>query len=204
MDWKERTKILLAKQKISQSELANRLGVTRSAVSVWLGAKMDLSENNETMVQYKIASVLGVSQDYLATGISRETPTGKAVPLLDETEVTDYVLNQMTPGNAPWVYCPDECSDLTFSLKTKGSSMDSCGTPAITIPQQANIFIDPKVTLELGAIALFNDTTPVLGIFEELNGKAMLVFSNPRFQPVEVVRDNYLGTLIGIYQSCKK
>ncbi len=204
MDWKERTKILLAKQKISQTELARRLGVTRSAVSVWLGTKMDLSEHNETMVQYKIASVLGVSQDYLATGISRETPTGVAVPLLNETAVKDYALKQITPENTLWIYCPEDCSELTFCIETRGSSMDSGGTPTVTIPIGSKVFVDPKVSLELGTISLFNDTTPVLGIYEELNGKSMLVFSNPRFNAIEVVRDNYLGTVVGIYQPLKK
>ncbi|USE34110.1 helix-turn-helix domain-containing protein [Endozoicomonas sp. SCSIO W0465] len=194
----------MAKQKISQTELARRLGVTRSAVSVWLGTKMDLSEHNETMVQYKIASVLGVSQDYLATGISRETPTGRAVPLLDDAAVADYVLQQITPENTPWIYCPEECSELTFCIVTRGSSMDSTGTSAINIPLQAKIFIDPKVSLELGNICLFNDTAPVLGSYEELNGKSILVLANPRFTPVDVVRDNYLGTVVGMYQSLKK
>ena len=197
MDWRERTSELLAQKNMSQQELANEIGVTKAAVSVWLKGKRPLSEKNTTKLQYQIASILNVSPEYLISGVSKDDPNGRSVPHLSTIEeIEGWLLSGFADAATEWSICPCECSAKTFSFSLVGSAMDerSQGLPAL--PNNSKVFVDPDLPLEMGKLALFKDQAPVVGIFEEMNSKALAVFSNPRFPALEVVRDNFIGRVL--------
>ena len=75
-NFSESLKISMAEKKISQSELARQLGVTRGAVHLWCSsATKELSAPNAL----KIAKVLGINPYWLVFG------EGSMEPLLETT-----------------------------------------------------------------------------------------------------------------------
>ena len=64
----ERITALRKERSISQAELANRLGVSRQAVSKWEQG----SSSPDTAKLIQLAELLGTDVEYLATGISPE------------------------------------------------------------------------------------------------------------------------------------
>ena len=64
----ERITALRKEKSISQAELANRLGVSRQAVSKWEQG----SSSPDTAKLIQLAELLGTDVEYLATGISPE------------------------------------------------------------------------------------------------------------------------------------
>lgn len=202
MDWKDRTKVILTQRKMSQAELARRLDVTKAAVTVWLKDEVSLTKKNTLKIQYKISAILGVTPEYLISGVSREDPKGRSVPhLASFQEIADWITGGIASESADWLTCPTDCSKRSFSFTVTGSAMDSAGQNMPSLPNGMMIFIDPKEPLEFGKFCLFQDQCPTLGIYEEMNNTSLLVFPNPRFQALVVVKDNYIGRAIGSYQS---
>lgn len=198
MDWRERTKEELAKRGINQNDLANDLGVTKAAVSIWLNNKRELTEKNTLRLQYKIAGILGVTPEYLTTGINEDDQKGRTIPHLQSfEEVSNWLLTGVAPAEAKWRLCPAECGQKSFYFTMTGSAMDSSINNFPPIPNGTSLFIDPDVPLEIGKLCLFQDNAPVLGVYDEMNNQSFLMFSNPRFPLLEVVKDNFIGRAVG-------
>ena len=201
MDWKERTKTLLAKKNMSQADLAKAIGVTKAAVSVWLNGGRVLSEKNTTKLQYQIAAILDVSPEYLKTGVSQDDPRGRSVPhLTTYQEMVDWLTTGIASEKTQWSTCPVDCSEKSFSFSLIGSAMDTQMLELPSLPHGSVLFIDPQIPLEFGKLSLFQDRSPVAGIYEEANGMSLLVFSNPRYLNLEVEKDRYIGRAIGSFQ----
>ncbi len=201
MDWKERTKTLLAKKDMSQADLAKAIGVTKAAVSVWLKGDRALSKKNTTRLQYQIAAILNVSPAYLITGVSQDDPRGRSVPhLTTYRDIVDWLTSGIASEKTEWSTCPVDCSEKSFSFSLIGSAMDTQMQNLPSLPHGSVLFIDPQIPLEFGKLSLFQDQSPVAGIYEEANGKSFLVFSNARFLNLEVERDRYIGRAIGSFQ----
>ena len=200
--WKDRVKVLLKKRKMTQTQLAEKLGVTKPTVSIWLGDNVSFTDKNVLKMQYEIATVLNVDPQYIISGKGAVEPTvsiGRALPHLSDADIADWVVNRIAPDNLVWRNCPVDCSEQAFCLTVTGSSMDNHGMPCTSYPNGSLVFIDPKLPAEAGKVCLFQDQGPVLGTYEELNCQSMLVFNNPRFQSLSVLRDNYIGQAIGCF-----
>ncbi|WP_066018583.1 helix-turn-helix domain-containing protein [Endozoicomonas atrinae] len=198
MDWRERTKKEMAKRDINQKILADRLGVTKAAVSLWLNNKRELTETNTIKLQYRIADILEVSPEYLATGAKEDDQKGRTIPHLQTfEEVSGWLLTGVAPADAKWRLCPAVCGERSFYFTMNGSAMDSSINNYPPIPNGSPIFIDPDTPLEVGKLCLFQDNAPVLGVYDEMNNQSFLMFSNSRFPLLEVVKDNFIGRAVG-------
>ncbi len=189
---------------MTQVDLSKILGVTKATVSLWLGNKVDLTEKNQLKLQYQLASVFDVSPEFIIHGNERKEIPCLSVPILNESTVEDWVLAKEVPKDVSWITCPVRCSEITFCYIIYGTSMDSCGLPCISFPHHSYVFIDPNKPLAVGKFSLFKDKTLVLGAYDELNQQPMLVFNNPRYANIEVVRDNYVGQAIASLQAIEE
>ncbi|WP_419833508.1 helix-turn-helix domain-containing protein [Endozoicomonas atrinae] len=205
LDWRDRIKFLLQKKNMTQGDLAKALGVADPTVSIWLKGKVRLSDENTTKIQYQVASALEVDPEFIITGDGAPSPEltiGTPAPLLTRTEISHWILSGTTAKTTRWMSFPIEAGERTFCYRMEGSSMDCSALPsAVNFPDSSLVFIDPSKPLELGKPCLFQDNSPVLGIYEELNDRSMLLFNNPRLSAINVVRDNYIGRAIGCFMS---
>lgn len=203
-NWRERVKSVLQRQNMRQSDLADLLGVANPTVSVWLKGKTKLSEETVAKIQYQIAVALNVNPDFIMYGegcvVAAAPAPGRTVPLLKKTDIVHWVLSGVAAEKTEWIYCPVDCSTKTFCFEVQGSAMDSCGQPYnATYPDKSLAFIDPHQPAELGNVCLFRDKTAILGIFEDQNDQLMLLFNNPRFPAIPVLRENYIGRSLGCF-----
>ena len=198
MGWRERTKEILAKKNINQVDLAEKLGVTKAAVSIWLNDKRTLSERNTIKLQHQIAEVLGVTPEYLIYG-TKDEPRGRSVPHLQSLNEIDRWLSTGTASaRTEWSICLKDCSDKTFSLQQVGSAMDASMYGLPTMPSNSMVFIEPKDEPEIDKVCLFKDKAPVLGYYQEFNGQPTLVFFNQSFPYMMVTKENFIGVAIGM------
>ncbi|WP_257285158.1 helix-turn-helix domain-containing protein [Endozoicomonas sp. SESOKO1] len=209
--WQQRIRVLLDKRNITQTELAEKLGVTKATVSVWLREEATLTEKNIDKLQRRIAPVLGVTPDYIRDGHESETSPGlfipdqgRSVPHLSGSDISHWHLNKTVANTVPWMYCPIDCSEEAFCYTIPNKVMENGGGTTDNLPYKSLVFVDPKLSLEYETQCLFYDQTPIIGTYGEHNGKSYLVYSNVRFNPVQVVRDNYIGRVIGYFYGVNK
>ena len=202
VDWRERVKILLSKKNMTQAQLAETMGVSTAAVSVWLSGKAELTDKNTLKLQYQVAAALNVEPEHLTEGkgeTSKVVTRGRAVPHLNKETAMHWVLGGVAPEKTEWVNCPIQCTTKAFCLTVTSASMDDSGVSGVSLPNKSLVFIETELPLELGKVCLFQDKGLVLGTFEEINEQPMIVFNNPRFLPVPVLKDNYIGRSIGCF-----
>src|SRR5690606_28767987 len=102
----ERLKLAMRKAKITQAEMAEKLGITQQSVQFACSPKSKSSKHTERM-----AEILGVSASWLAFGTDspepQAGPIGKAVPL--------YSIDQLSKGEETEARtpCPFHCGPNT-------------------------------------------------------------------------------------------
>ena len=147
---------LMSKNRLNQTELSNRSGVSQPAINRILNERSK-SKNPRKETLQKIADVLGVTPGQL-TG-QEPIPTRMmaygAVPVMRWENLT----NGATGQHSVWMACPVDHSDLTFALPVLGEAM--IGDDGYR--EGEIIFIDPgvapahgkDVVLITGGTALF-------------------------------------------------
>ena len=203
MNWKERTKQLLAEKDMSQTDLANQLGVTRATISLWLGDNANYTSQNVAKIQYKIAAALDVSKDYLASGQVRNKPQGRGVPVLNEQEIQAWLDDNELRDDATLMFCPVACSELTYGLEVRSRAMDSQGRSGASFPAGSMVYVDPDIPLKEGSVCVLEDNEVMIGIYERLNGQDTVVFLNPDSPRLHVNDLRYHGTVIGTFTMVK-
>ena len=204
MNWKERTKQLLAERDMSQTDLANQLGVTRATISLWLGENANYTNQNVAKIQYKIAAALDVSKEYLATGYNRNKPKGRGVPVLDQKDIPAWLNNRILPEDASLMFCPVACSESTYAMEVHSRAMDSQGRSGASFPAGSMVYVDPAVPQKEGAVCVLEDKDIMVGIYERLNGQDTVVFLNPDSPRMQVDNLRYHGSVIGSFMMVKQ
>lgn len=199
MNWKQRTKELLAERDMSQSDLSRKLGVTRATISLWLGDTSNYTDYNVAKMQYKIAAALGVPKEYLAKGNERNKPQGRGVPVLGYENIGRWLDKTVCDDNTVLMFCPVRCSPTSYALKVRGSAMDSQGRSGASFPADNMIYVDPQLPIKEGNICVLEDKEIMLGIYERVNGQDTVVFLNPNSPRLQVENLKYHGTVIGTF-----
>lgn len=138
----ERLKLALVEAGISQSELSRRVGVTRSAVSLWFGGSTTSLDGDNLL---KTAEVLGISPLWLNTGrgkmraspskeISLEEnpdyPAIKRVKIKISAGLTGFGVEPLNDDHAPIVFSKTWYErngyepDSLIAIKVSGASME--------------------------------------------------------------------------------
>ena len=128
---------LMSKHRLSQTELANRSGVSQPAINRILKERAK-QPRKETL--QKIADVLGVTPDQLMgqEPISARMIATGAVPIVS----WDSLGRGPRSRHSEWLACPVEHSNETFALPVLGEAM--AGDDGYR--EGEVIFIDPGVT----------------------------------------------------------
>lgn len=204
MNWKQRTKELLAERGMSQSDLSRALGVTRATISLWLGDSSNYTDYNVAKIQYKIAAALDVPKEYLAKGSDINKPEGRGVPVLSYEAINRWMDENVCHENTTLMFCPVPCSPMSYALEVRGSAMDSQGRSGATFPTGSMIYVDPKLPMKEGNICVLEDKEIMLGIYERVNGQDTVVFLNPNSPRLQVESLKYHGTVIGTFTMVKQ
>ena len=203
MNWKERTKQLLAEKDMSQTDLANQLRVTRATISLWLGDNANYTSQNVAKIQYKIAAALDVSKDYLATGQVRNKPEGRGVPVLEEQDIQSWLTEKALHDDVTLMFCPIACSESTYGMEVRSRAMDSQGRSGASFPAGSMVYVDPDQPLKEGSVCVLEDKEIMIGIYERLNGQDTVVFLNPDSPRLHIDDLQYHGTVIGTFTMVK-
>ncbi|WP_067515583.1 helix-turn-helix domain-containing protein [Endozoicomonas ascidiicola] len=204
MNWKQRTKELLAERGMSQSDLSRALGVTRATISLWLGESSSYTDYNVAKIQYKLAAALDVPKDYLAKGNDINKPQGRGVPVLPYEAIGRWLDESICDENTTLMFCPVRCSPMSYALKVRGSAMDSQGRSGASFPADNMIYVDPKLPLKEGNICILEDKEIMLGIYERVNGQDTVVFLNANSPRLQVESLKYHGTVIGTFTEVRQ
>ncbi|WP_066017789.1 helix-turn-helix domain-containing protein [Endozoicomonas atrinae] len=204
--WQERVRILLANRNMTQTELANKLGVTKATVSVWLREDACLTLKNILKLQRRMAPFLEVTPEYIMNGDETESAPGssipnegRSVPHLSTADISQWHLTRKVSNPDARIHCPIDCGEHAFSFTLSNTSMENEGLGQAGFPYDSLIFVDPDLPLEFNKLCLFYDKAPIVGSYQEYNGKTLLVCANPKFEAVHVVRDNFIGRVVGCF-----
>lgn len=129
---------LMSKSRLSQTELANRSGVSQPAINRILKERTRAKRPRKETLQ-KIAGVFGVTPDQLmgAEPISTQMTDKGIVPVINWESLSREVKGE----HSMWLACPVEHSSKTFAIPVLGDAMiggDGYG-------EGEYIFLDPNV-----------------------------------------------------------
>lgn len=204
MNWKQRAKELLAERGMSQSDLSRVLGVTRATISLWLGESSTHTDYNVAKIQYKIAAALGVPKEYLARGSHIVKPLGRGVPVLAYGAVRRWMDENVCDENTIVMFCPVQCSPMSYALEVRGSAMDSQGRSGTSFPPGCTVYVDPELPMAEGNICVLEDKEIMLGIYERVNGQDTVVFLNANLPRLQVESLKYYGTVVGMFAEVRQ
>ncbi|UYM16221.1 helix-turn-helix transcriptional regulator [Endozoicomonas euniceicola] len=199
MNWKARVKDLLAEQNMSQTDLGNRLGVSRATISLWLGDKNSYTDHSTIKMQNKIAEVLGTTREYLESGKRFTTTTGRVVPLLKSPEdIEAWCLRKLDATEAQKLYCPIDCSVMTYATVMTSKAMEGDSNSA-GIPMESIVYVDHAIPLSQNNICIFKQVSLLIGRYEEIGGKPTVIFNNYNYPAITLDAVTYFGTLVGAF-----
>lgn len=214
----ERLTTAMERSGITQAELARACGVKPPSVNGWLSGKSKFLRGENLL---KAAAVLGVSQQWLATGEglmeTAATPSdgsnvepgpdvkGK-VPLVSWVQAGAWC-EACTPVDISeverWLDCPVPHSKSTFVLRVRGDSMTAPTGNARTYPEGCLIFVDPErrapVNGDRIVACLAGSNEVTFKVFKDEDGRRWLQPLNPSHEPI---REPFkvLGTVIGKWE----
>lgn len=214
--WQNRIKDEMRVKKITQEKLAERIGVTQSALSHWFSGrrKIDL----ETLLE--IADALGLAHSEILSedvGSNTKYPDGSnvepsnwlpykygRVPLVSWVNAGDFceaeAIDLTHMDVEEWLPMPPGAGPRTYALRVEGMSM--CNpNGARSYPPGVIIFVDPDKDIENGKRVIArigNDCT-----FKELTedaGQLYLMPLNSQFNMIRVTEDvRFCGVVVGTY-----
>lgn len=170
--------------KLSQEEVANKVGVTKATVSKW--EKGDV----ENMKRDKIANLahaLKISP-LLLLGMEDVTDKDKVyIPVLGTIACGDPILASENIDGYVEEIAETLPMGKLFYLHSRGDSM------VPTIPQGSNVLIRQQEVVEDGEVAavLVNgDTEATLKRVKRQGNLVLLVADNPEYDPIVITKDN--------------
>lgn len=195
----DRLKLAMRNAGVTQSELAEKLGITQQAVQMACSGKSKRSKHLERM-----AEILGVSASWLAFGTDspepQAGPIGKAVPL--------YSIDQLSKGEETEARtpCPFHCGPNTYAFTVEGmAGMASAMHPMYgrAYPVGSIVFVDPdqadKVQHnDVVAAMLTDDDAFTFRVLLREAGRDTLMPLNPQFPNIDPSRPfKIVGKVIG-------
>lgn len=214
----ERLTTAMERSGITQAELARACGVKPPSVNGWLSGKSKFLRGENLL---KAAAVLGVSQQWLATGegpmAAAVAPSGSSnvepgpdvkgrVPLVSWVQAGAWC-EACTPVDVSeverWLDCPVPHSKSTFVLRVRGDSMTAPTGNARTYPEGCLIFVDPErrapVNGDRIVACLAGSNEVTFKVFKDEDGRRWLQPLNPSHEPI---REPFkvLGTVIGKWE----
>lgn len=214
----ERLTTAMERSGITQAELARACGVKPPSVNGWLSGKSKYLRGENLL---KAAAVLGVSQQWLATGegpmAAAVAPSGSSnvepgpdvkgrVPLVSWVQAGAWceACNPVDISEVErWLDCPVPHSKSTFVLRVRGDSMTAPTGNARTYPEGCLIFVDPErrapVNGDRIVACLVGSNEVTFKVFKDEDGRRWLQPLNPSHEPI---REPFkvLGTVIGKWE----
>lgn len=194
MEYGEKLKMARKEKGISQEELANFLGTTKSTVSRW---ERSLTEPGiETMK--RVSELLNKPiQYFLSDSIVEEMRDIKGdtayIPIVGEIACGTPILateNIEEYREVPKRYLP---KGEVFILRAKGDSM----FPTICEGDEVLVRSQPDVNdNEIGVALLEEDNEATLKRIKHVGESVMLIGDNPAFQPI-IMDENQPGRILG-------
>lgn len=214
----ERLTTAMERSGITQAELARACGVKPPSVNGWLSGKSKFLRGENLL---KAAAVLGVSQQWLATGegpmAAAVAPSGSSnvepgpdvkgrVPLVSWVQAGAWC-EACTPVDVSeverWLDCPVPHSKSTFVLRVRGDSMTAPTGNARTYPEGCLIFVDPERRSPVNGdriVACLEGCNEVtFKVFKDEDGRRWLQPLNPSHEPIRQPF-KVLGTVIGKWE----
>ncbi len=187
------------KAKLTQSQLATRMGVSRPTITQWeTGATTPHAAKLEELAKH-----LGLPRLELFGGSGdpnvREGPgTARYVPEISWAQAGAWAEDldvQVNLQEAPHWPCPVPCSERTFCLRVEGESM------APAFPRGVLIYVDPEVPPTSGrkVVAACDDGSATFKQYFEDSGQQYLKALNPHWpEPYTPLTDNcrIIGTVV--------
>lgn len=160
-NWTTRIKLRMKELGMTQEILANKMGITRGAVTHYLAGRRvpPLKQFN------KLAVILKTDPAWLQFGISTETPTNKKTPKLNTTtiahkkipilsweQLAEHIDTKNIPENTFKDFVPNFYTDKThwYALRVKGDAMTSPLGQSKSFHAGDILIIDPDKNAENG------------------------------------------------------
>lgn len=183
----------------TQQEIADKLNVTKSAVSKWESGNVE--QMGRSTIQ-SLSKILGISPLAIVTGehdiTKKPTSGGTPIPLLGTIAAGQPIL---ATEHIEDYYLLDPKVQADFCLRIKGDSMIN-----VNIIDKDIVFIKQQSCIDNGEIgAVLIDDSATLKRFYHTDGKVILQSENPLYAPIVVEKGDViiLGKLVATFRDYK-
>ncbi|MFQ6250443.1 MULTISPECIES: LexA family protein [Yersinia] len=198
MKWFDLAKLHMPSSGITQEDLAERLEVTKGAVSHWLTGR----RNPDLEVIGEIFQLLGIENAVLnpdgtfSTDSTADKPKPRIIetyeyPLYSDVQAGSFSdVGTYTNGSEKaWISTTKKASPKSFWLEVSGHSMTAPQGVKPSFPEGMLILVDPEEDVEPGeycVAGIYNDTEVTFKRFACEDGKGWLepLNPNPRYQSI--------------------
>lgn len=188
----ERLKEALEKKQLKQTDLVNRTGLQKSAISQYISGKVQPKQDNI----YKIAKALNVSEtwlmgydvpskksDYFSVDNIIPLPKMESLPIIGTIACGEPILASQ---NIDGYFNVEKSLKADFCLRCKGDSMINA-----RIFDGDVVFIKNQPDVEDGEIAaVLIDGEATLKRVYKMPGRITLRAENPNFKPIELKEED--------------
>jgi len=217
MEFKDRIKAARKHARITQAELAKRLGLNQTSIS-----DLERGKSASSSFSYQIASICGVSADWLVMGMGEMSPNSQLqedgtvydvspgpsivqgqIPIISYVRAGDFceAEDPFEPGDADeWLpFRPPGAGPRTYALKVEGDSNDP------RIRNGEVVIVDPDRSPDPGKYVVakrHSDSKVTLKQLSLAEGEYFLKPGNPNWpEPIIKVSGDWsiCGVVIGKY-----
>lgn len=192
MNYGERLRYARKLRKLTQKELSQKADVHEASIS-----KIERGDQLATSFTIKLARALFVRAEWLAEGIGEmllnddgsDLYTLVELPILQLSDVCDYMASNILPPGTQTMKSPIKCSDKTFIVTLTDDSMLSL--TGRSYPKGSMVYIDPSAPLvdDVRVLARVGGSKPIFRSYREDANKRWLMPLNHMFEKIEITDD---------------